>query len=150
MDFTTYLWWFALCGYGIRIIKEFSKGKFKKLPVMKFGEDFSFGVIMFVKAIPFILVYMILVGLITTIAPGALALTQFFLALFVIPILSVNFMNKETVGSFFEFKVLKPVFDNLGDYLMAVLKTLDLAIIFLLMVLILVGIPAGQFTKNIS
>ena len=44
------------------------------------------------------------------------------LALFVIPILAVNFFRKQTIESFFEFDVLNIVKDNLGDYVVTVLK----------------------------
>ena len=43
--------WFALGGYGIRIVKEFSHGKFKKLPVMSFGSDMKLGFFMFLKVL---------------------------------------------------------------------------------------------------
>tara|TARA_Y100000310_G_C20138599_1_gene559196 strand:+ start:21 stop:575 length:555 start_codon:yes stop_codon:yes gene_type:complete len=141
--------WFALGGYGVRIIKEFSKGKFKQLPVMKFGSDFKLGFMMLIKAIPFMLVYMLVLGIFTITGPFGRGLIDFFLGFFVVPILTINFMNKETVGSFFEFKIIGTVFNNLGDYIVAMLKSILLGLIFLVMILILVGIPAGAFTKNI-
>jgi len=141
--------WFALVGYGIRIIKEFSKGKFKKLPTFKFKSDLRLGFFMFLKAIPFMIVYTIVDTILDKIDPGISRLVDFFLALFIIPILSINFANKETIESFFEFKTLKLVFKNLGDYIMALLKDILLGIVFAIMIIILVGIPAGIFTKNI-
>lgn len=140
--------WFALVGYGIRIIKEFSKGKFKQLPTFKFGGDLKLGFMMFLKAIPFIIVYGAIVGLISLIDPWVKGLADFFLRLFIVPILTINFFNKETVGSFFEFRIIKSVFENLGDYIMALLKSILLGVIFLVMSIILVGIPAGAFTQN--
>jgi hypothetical protein len=62
--------------------------------------------------------------------------------------LFINFSNKETIESFFEFKILKQVFDNLGEYIIAMLKNILLGIVFLIMWVILVGIPAGSFTQN--
>jgi hypothetical protein len=41
------------------------------------------------------------------------------------------------------------VFDNLGDYVVALLKTIALRAIFLLLIIVLVGIPAGAFAQNI-
>ena len=141
--------WFVLGGYSIRIIQEFSKGKFKQLPVLNFKSDFKLGFFMFIKSIPFLIAYGLVLGLITALSPWVRGLAEFFLSLFVLPILAINFMNKQTIESFFEFKILKSVFNNLSDYVMALLKSILLGIIFLLMWIILVGIPAGSFTKNI-
>ena len=141
--------WFALGGYGVRIVKEFTKGQFKKLPVFKFGDDFKLGFFMFIKAIPFVIVYMIVLGIIGLINPVVYGLARLFVELFAIPMLTINFMNKETVGSLFEFGIIGNVFSNLGDYVVAVLKSILLWFVFLVMFLILVGIPAQMFTQHI-
>ena len=140
--------WFALGGYGVRLIQEFSKGKFKKLPVLKFNSDMKLGFFMFLKALPFLIVYMIFIGLLNLIDPW-FNLLRIITDLFMIPLLSIHFMNKETVESLFDFKILKAVYENLGDYLITILKSIALGIVFLIMWIILVGIPAGSFTKNI-
>ena len=80
--------WFALGGYGVRIVQEFSKGKFKKLPTMKFSSDLKLGFMMFVKAIPFVVVYGILTNILGAINPWIRGLADFFLGLFVVPILT--------------------------------------------------------------
>ena len=54
-----------------------------------------------------------------------------------------------TVNSFFEFRIMKYVFNNLGDYIMVLLKSILLGLIFFIMWIVLVGLPAGTFTKNI-
>ncbi len=141
--------WFALGGYGVRITQEFSKGEFKKLPNLKFSSDFRLGFFMFIKAIPFIIVYMTIISILGKINPGVMGLANFFLGLFVCPILIINFFIKETVGSFFELGILKSVFNNLNDYVVVLLKNILLAVIFFIMFIVLVGIPAGTFTKNI-
>lgn len=141
--------WFALGGYGVRIIKEFSRGKFKELPMLDFSSDLKLGFFMFIKALPFVIVYMIVAGTLSKMNSGLGGLINFFLAFFVAPILGVNFMNKETVNSLFEFRIVKSVFNNLGDYVTTMLKSMLLGLIFALMMIILVGIPAGAFTKNI-
>jgi len=141
--------WFALGGYSVRIVKEFCDGKFKKLPVMKFKSDMKFGFFMFLKALPFMLAYIVVTSVLGVVSHSLGGLVEFLLAVFVIPMLAINFMKKETIESFFEFDVLRPVVDNFKDYLVAVLKSIGLAIIFLVMILILVGIPASAFTKNI-
>jgi hypothetical protein len=141
--------WFALGGYSVRIVQEFSKGKFKELPKMEFSNDLSLGFMMFLKSLPFIIVYAILVGLVSQISESVASLVDFVLGFFVIPMLAIHFINEEKVEAFFEFKILKSVWDNLGDYVLAVLKSIVLGIVFLVMIIVLVGLPAGGFTKNI-
>jgi hypothetical protein len=104
---------------------------------------------MFIKSIPFMLVYMLVLGIFSITGSLGRGLVDFFLGFFVIPILTINFLNKETVASFFELKLIGVVFNNLGDYIVAVLKSILLGLIFIVMWIILVGIPAGTFTKNI-
>ncbi len=141
--------WFALGGFGIRIIKEFSKGKFKKLPLFSFKSDMKFGFFMFMKSIPFMLIYGVVTGPLYMINLWFGVIVRIILELFIVPILIINFFNKETIESFFEFRILKSVFDNLGDYVLALLKSFALGIIFFFMIIVLVGLPAGSFTKNI-
>jgi len=141
--------WFALGGYGVRIVQEFSKGQFKKLPIFKFGSDMKLGFFMFLKAIPFILAYMVVLAIVSFSDVWTGTVIRVFLELFALPILFINFMNKETIGSLFEFRIIKYVFTNLGDYLMTIIKSIFLMLVFIIMIIILVGIPAGAFTKNI-
>jgi len=140
--------WFPLGGYGIRITKEFMKGKFKKLPEFSFGSDFKLGLMMLIKAIPLIVVYYVVLEILGK-ASFAGRVVQVLIGILILPMLIMNFFNKETVKSSFDLSVLEPVFNNLGDYFIAMLKSTALGIIFLLMIIILVGIPAGQFSKNI-
>lgn len=140
--------WFALVGYGIRIIQEFSKGKFKQLPALKFESDLKLGFFMFLKSLPFVLSYIVVLIILHAI-DSRLGLIRIFIEIFAIPILAINFMNKQTISSFFEFGILKSVFNNLGDYVVVILKSILLALIFFIMWIVLVGIPAGSFTKNI-
>jgi len=141
--------WFALGGYTVRIVKEFSNGKFKELPEMKFGGDMKLGFFMFLKSIPFMFAILMFFGILFTISPFLEAVVELLLGIFVFPMLVINFMNKQTVESFFEFGVVKGVWNNLGDYLVAILKSIGLGLIFIAMWIVLIGIPAGQFTKNI-
>ncbi len=141
--------WFALGGYGVRIIQEFSKGKFKMLPEMKFGKDMKLGFFMFLKALPFVLVVLAVFSGLLLINPVLEGIFEILFGIFVFPILAIHFMNKMTIESFFEFRVVKAVWNNMGDYLVALLKSIGLGLIFFVMIIILVGIPASQFTKNI-
>jgi hypothetical protein len=136
--------WFALGGYSVRIVGEWTKGKFKGLPEMKFVDDMKLGVIMFVKAIPFIVCYMVIVGVV-----GEVDFIGSLVNLFVVPVLSINFVVKRTVASYFEFKVLDSVFANFWDYVVSMLKCFVLGVIYLVLVIVLVGIPGSLFTKNI-
>jgi len=104
---------------------------------------------MFLKALPFIFVYIGLMLILTLINDWLRLSIDTLLKILVVPMLTINFFNKETVASLFEFKILKAVFNNFGDYLMTILKSIGLALIFFAMWIILVGIPAGSFTKNI-
>jgi len=143
------LGWFALGGYGVRIVQEFTKGQFKKLPIFKFSSDMKLGFFMFIKAIPFILVYMIILAIVGAIGPWTTGLIRVFLEFFVLPILTVNFINKMTVGSFFELSIINSVFANLGEYIIMMLKSILLFIIFIFMSIILIGIPGFVFTEHI-
>jgi hypothetical protein len=138
--------WFALYGYTIRIVKEFSKGKFKQLPVLKFKSDMKLGFFMFFKSLPFVLVYMIIIGGLTAINPFLRLITLPF-EILLLPILVVNFFNKETISSLFEFKLIHVVLDNLGDYIMVLLRGIALSLTFFIMWIVLIGIPAGAFTS---
>ena len=140
---------FIFYGYLTRIVKEFSAGKFEQLPEGSFGGDLKLGFFMFLKSIPFILAYGIIIFVLGLVSPWAGMAANFLISILVTPILTVNFMNKETIGSYFEFKIVGAVFKNLGDYLIAFLKTIGLAIIFLIMFIVLVGIPSLYFTTYI-
>ena len=141
--------WFTLGGFIIRIVKEFSEGRFEQLPIFNFKGDLELGFFMFLKGLPFLIVYGIILGILTAIDPWLRGIIQLLLSLFVVPILFINFFNKETITSLFEFKILKSVFNNPKDYTIALLKSILLGIIFFLMTIVLVGIPAGAFTQNI-
>lgn len=149
--------WFALGGYTIRIVQEQTKLKFKELPKFKFKKDLKLGASMFLKAIPFVffmmMAFFILFMPLTFLNSSASSVIEFFirafLELIIMPILVINFLNKMTVASFFEFKILKHVFGNFNEYAIAMGKTILLGIIFFFMSIILVGIPANAFTQNI-
>ena len=139
--------WLALFGYQIRIHKEFIEGKFKKAPKMKFWKDFEFGLLMFVRMIP-ITLFMIFLFMVTI---DSLTLFSAFVLFLItgVPVLLMNFFNKETISSTFEFKIIKGVFNNIGNYLIAYIYTMVLGFIFSILGIILVGIPANIFTKHI-
>ena len=141
--------WLALLGYTVRIVNEFLEGKFEQLPTMQFGSDMKLGLMMFLKALPFAIVYMIVLTIVGIISQDLLQIVNFLFSCFVIPLLGVNFIKKQTVGAYFEFGVLKAMKENLGDYIVMILKTYALTIIFAIMIVVLVGFPALMFTSSI-
>jgi len=140
--------WFALGGYSIKIAQEFCNGKFEQLPTFDFGDNLKLGFSMFFKAIPFLIIYMIIIVIAEKMGAGVSAAISFVIGFFMLPILFMNFFNKQTVASLFEIKITNSVYSNLGDYIMVMLKSLGLGIVFLLMCVVLIGIPAGSFSKN--
>jgi hypothetical protein len=138
--------WFALGGYGVRIVKGFLEGKFKELPFFSFSSDMKLGFFMFVKALPFFIAYVFVFGILDAITQGFSSLLEFLFVIFVMPVLTINFFRKETVVSYFEFDLIKIVFKNFGEYMIALLKSIGLYLIFFIMIIILVGIPALAFT----
>ncbi|MEA2003955.1 MAG: hypothetical protein U9O53_03265, partial [archaeon] len=54
--------WLALIGYTVRIVNEFLEGKFEHLPTMQFIDDMKLGFMMFVKALPFVITYMVFIA----------------------------------------------------------------------------------------
>jgi hypothetical protein len=142
--------WLALFGYQVRIIKEFCDQKFEELPLFSFKEDMKLGFKMMIKMIPFMLCYVLMSFVLALIiSPNISSSLNMIISLFAVPVLAINFTYKQTVQSFFEFSVLKSVVENPLDYVLALLKSIVLAIVFFVMMIILVGIPANAFTKNI-
>jgi len=141
--------WFALGGFGVRLMQEFSKGQFSDLPKFSFVEDMKLGFMMFIKSLPFLIAYVIVISMVTALSTSIGGIIELLVNLFILPILAINFVNKETWISYFEFDVVKAVFSNVGDYLVAVVKSIALFLVYLVMCIILVGIPALAFTPYI-
>ncbi|HRI36781.1 MAG TPA: DUF4013 domain-containing protein [bacterium] len=146
---------FAVAGYYMRIVRGFTEGQHQELPRFSFWSDCGYGFVMFFKVIPImflsILVTSLLGGLIMTagLPEWAIAIPNLAVNLLVLPMLLMNFFRNGTVASSFDFSTVKPVFENFGDYIIALLKDICLAIVFILMIVVIVGIPALFFTKNI-
>lgn len=140
---------FANYGYLVVIIRQFLNNDFKELPEFNFKDNLSLGFFMFLKTIPFILVFVVIQTIAMFISPIIGFLGILFIVLFILPILFINFIKNGTVRSFFDFNTIVPVFNNFGNYLIVLLKTTGLGILFLLMMLILVGIPGYIFTQYI-
>lgn len=138
----------TIWGYVVRLVNEFIEGRYDEPVKLDIIEDLKLGIIMFLKAIPFIVASMILF-LVASYINTTLVIIFLLLEMFIAPILIVNFFRKQTIESLFEFDILKVVKDNFGDYIVAFLKQLVLSIIFLILSFILIGIPALYFTNSI-
>ncbi len=141
--------WLALAGYQVRIVNEFVRGRFKHLPKMTFKSDLRLGFWIVVKAIPFWLVFMLVTMLAGMLHRSTGSFVQIFLSLFIVPIMTIHYFQKRTVESYFDLRQVNMVKRNLGEYLLVLLKSFGLATVFLLLTVVLVGFPAGQFTKNL-
>lgn len=147
--FVPIIGWFALFGYIVRLINEFIEGRYEELIKLDFMEDLKLGFMVFLKSLPFYITYFIITSAIIYVNEIFGNLVNLLLGVFVFPILAVNFKRKQTVESFFEFSILKNVADNLGDYIVAILKQWVLLLVFLCLSLVLIGIPAMYFTGSI-
>jgi len=141
--------WLALFGYIVRLVNEFIEGRYEGLIKLDFMEDLKLGFTVFLKALPFYIVYAIILAVVMYVSEDLGNLVSLLLGFFVIPMLAVNFFRKQTIESFFEFDVLNVVRDNFGEYVITVLKQYALVIIFLILSIVLVGIPAMFFTNSI-
>jgi hypothetical protein len=101
--------WFALFGYSVRLVNEFIEGRYEGLIKLDFMEDLKLGFMVFLKALPFYIVYVIILFAATYVSEAFGNLVSLLLGFFVIPMLAVNFFRKQTIESFFEFGVLNVV-----------------------------------------
>jgi len=143
------LGWLVLFGYIVRLVNEFIEGRYEEPIDLDLMEDLKLGAITFVKALPFYVAYAVVIFAVTYISATLGNLTELLLGFFVIPILAVNFFRKQTIESFFEFDLLNVVRDNMEDYIMAALKQYAIVIVFAILSIVLIGIPALCFTSSI-
>lgn len=141
--------WLVLFGYIIRLINEFVEGRYKEPIDLDLMEDLKLGIIDFLKALPFYITYIIVIFAVNYVSETLGNLIGLLLGFFVIPILMVNFFRKQTIESLFEFYILNFVKDNLGDYIVTVLKQSALEIVFAIISIVLIGIQAMIFTSSI-
>lgn len=141
--------WLALLGYSVRIVNEFIEGRYEGLIKLDFMEDLKLGFLFFLKALPFYIVYSVVLFAAMYVNEVLGSLVSLLLGVFVIPMLAINFYRKQTVESFFEFDILKVVRDNIGEYITTALKQYALNFIFLILSIVLVGIPAMLFANMI-
>ncbi len=141
--------WLILFGYLARLVNEFIEGRYEEPIKLNIMDDMSLGFTIFLKSLPFIIVYVVLISAVNYVSETFGILLSLLLSVFIIPILQVNFYRKQTIESYFEFDMLNIVKDNLGSYVVVILKQYALAIIFLVLSIVLIGIPALFFTGAI-
>ncbi len=138
--------WFALIGYVANIIRMFVKGDRSGLP--EFGsswDNFVVGLKLFVYMLPLY----ILISLISLI-PWIGSVLNFFLSWFLLPYMVVHVIAKESFAASFDFGTWwRVVIGNFKEYLFAWFKTLVYGIAYLLLSIILVGLPGLIFGSYI-
>jgi hypothetical protein len=143
------LGWFTLFGYIIRLINEFVEGRYEGLIKLNFMEDLKLGFIIYLKALPFFMMLMIVQYAAGQLSETFSFLFSLLLSFFVCPILGINFYRKQTIMSFFEFGILHAVKEDFGDYAITILKQIALGIVFSILSFVLIGIPALLLTNGI-
>jgi hypothetical protein len=141
--------WLILFGYLIRLVNEFIEGRYEGLIKLNIIDDMSLGFTTLLKSLPFIIIYIIIISAVNYVSETFGLLFNLLLSVFIVPILQVNFYRKQTIKSYFEFDILNIVKDNLGSYVVVILKQYVLTIIFLILSIVLIGIPALFFTNTI-
>ncbi|MEA3378552.1 MAG: DUF4013 domain-containing protein [Nanoarchaeota archaeon] len=136
---------FALMGYVKKIVNELVKGNNKSLPAFgNFWTNLRLGFWVFIKLVPLMLLLSFI-----NLLPWIGGLVNAFLCIFFIPYLAINFLVTGKFADLFDYKkVIKNVFNNAGEYLIAFFKTLGYMVIYYLLSFVLIGIPCltfGQF-----
>ncbi|MBI5881315.1 DUF4013 domain-containing protein [archaeon] len=147
--FVPIIGWFALMGYMVRIVQALNKGKVKELPVMdNFWDKFTLGLMMFIKMLPFCILLGI-VSWILRLVPVAGAIAYGLIVLLIVPYLTINLFVTEKFASLFEFsKAVKVVANNFKKYVIALLLSLFYGAVYVVLSIVLVGIPCLMFGKS--
>ncbi|MBU4502008.1 MAG: DUF4013 domain-containing protein [Nanoarchaeota archaeon] len=134
--------WLALLGYCQSIVRAIVAGNKTGLPeFVGFGDNLKRGFILFVKILPLMIAYNLVYSI-----PGIGFLTGFIAEVFFIPYLVINlFVTDKFEESFNLKKTWNAVFNNLGDYFTAYLKTIGFVILYGLLSIILIGFPGFLF-----
>lgn len=143
------LGWFVLFGYITRLINGFVEGRYEGLIKLNIIEDLKLGFVIFLKALPFFIMLMIVQYAVSQVNETLGLLVSLLLSFFVLPILGINFYRKQTIKSFFEFGILHVVKDDFGNYTITILKQIALRVVFSILSIVLIGIPALIFTDGI-
>ncbi|MFC1723664.1 hypothetical protein ACFL0V_05985 [Nanoarchaeota archaeon] len=130
--------WLALIGYGVTIIKSIVKGDTKKLPAMEgFWEHNKIGFMYIIRLIPiYVIIYLLgripFIGVVVSLCAN----------LFFLPYLAMNVAMKEKLSASFEFmNVWNALTKDFVGYIVALLKGIVYALVYVLASIILIGIP---------
>lgn len=136
------LGFFAIFGYTKKIVVNLVNKRLDGIPEFgKFWDNVSIGFSLFLRFIPLYLVIMI----VNFIPDVGGILTALFQILF-LPWLTINLFMKGTVKSTFEFEtVMNVVFKNFGDYVVTFIKTAGYYLTYIVLSVVLVGIPCIYF-----
>src|SRR5512141_103567 len=93
------LGWLILFGYIVRLVNEFIEGRYGGLIKLDFMGDLKLGFVTFLKALPFYILYTVIVFAAIYINETLGNLVSLLLGFFVVPILVVNFLRKQTIES---------------------------------------------------
>lgn len=148
--------WFALGGYGKKIINSIVRGNTKTLPEFGgFWDNFVTGIMLFLKMLPLmaiLIAFNLFLGSIKDmgVLSWLLWVAYISFSIFIMPWIGVNLMEKYTVASTFEFNTAaKTVFGNFVDYLIAMVKTIGYVIIYAVLIVVLIGIPCLVFGQKL-
>jgi len=134
--------WFALIGYGKKIILSLVKGHRTELPPFgSFSKNLSEGFMIFIYMIPTMIVLMII---------QMIPLVGYILGLlvnwFILPWLTINLMVKGEFSALWELEqAFNVVVNNAKAYVIAFVKTLVYSVVYFVLSFVLVGIPCNAF-----
>lgn len=144
------LGFFAILAYMQKIINEIVKGKTKEVP--KFGnfwQNTKAGFYLFIRALPIILSVLILFFLLLFMHIFGW-LMILLLGFFILPLIFINYMVKETIGSSYDIEnSANAVSDNFLGYIKVMLKTFLYVLVCSLLSVVIIGIPLLVFGKFI-
>lgn len=148
--------WFALGGYGKRIVNSIVKKNTKALPEFgAFWDNFVIGFMLFLKMLPIMIIIMTYNFLLTYLKGIAVIYWPLWLiyiafSIFIMPWIGINLMQKYTVASTFEFgKAANIVFGNFAEYIIVLVKTIGYVLIYAILSIVLIGIPCLAFGQRL-
>ena len=121
--------WLIFAGYITRIVQEFCRGKYEKLPPAPAIDLLGTGFFIILKSLPFIIV-LSAVLLILDPYPLLIGIVLVILYTFIVPILTVQFLFYETARSLFWWRPLRHVYNHISDYLIALAKSVLLMFLY--------------------
>lgn len=134
--------WLALIGYCQSIQRALVAGNKTSLPeFIDFGEHLKKGFLLFVKSLPMLIAYSLIFSV-----PGIGKIAGLIAFVFFLPYLGINLLVTDKFEESFNIKkVWDNVFNNLGEYLFAYLKTIGFVLLYWLLSIVFVGIPCLSF-----